>query len=78
MHRVGSKSRNLTLRADNFSLVFDRKSLGHRDHPSVGIVGFDIRQSFTGADGTYKFQLMGHVTAVPGVQGVVANDAAAP
>jgi hypothetical protein len=53
--QVTPKRRNLTPRANNFGFVFDRKSLGHRHDPSVGLIGFKIRQSFTEADRTSEF-----------------------
>jgi len=62
LHQVGPKSRNLTPRANNFSSVFDRKPLGHRNYPSVGFIGFKIRQSFTEADRTSEFRLTGHIS----------------
>ena len=63
-HRVGPKSGNLTLGANNFSSVFDRKPLGHRNDPSLAIVEFNIRQSFTEADRTSEFRLADHVSNI--------------
>ena len=62
LHRVRSKSRNLTPRANNFSPVFDRKSLGHRNYLSFGIVRFNIRESFAEADWTFEFRFTGHIS----------------
>ncbi|HEY8715205.1 MAG TPA: hypothetical protein VIM00_07470, partial [Candidatus Acidoferrum sp.] len=63
-HRVGPKSGNLALGANNFSSVFDRKSLGHRYYPSLAIVELNIRQSFTEADRTSEFRLTDHVSNI--------------
>lgn len=47
-----------------FSFVFNRKSLGHRNYQSFGIVRFNIRESFAEADRASEFRFAGHISNI--------------
>jgi hypothetical protein len=64
LHWVWPKTRNLTSRANHFSFAFNRKSLGHRNYQSFGIVRFNIRESFAGADRASEFRFTGHISDI--------------
>jgi hypothetical protein len=58
---VGRSNHDLTPRADDFNFVFYRESLGNCEYPSVGFVGFQIRQSLAEAGWTTELRFAWHV-----------------